>query len=230
MIVPLCRSLSVPAVSSSIALNAQKAQKDFDRTETIISPSVFHGKVTAYLPRTDSSNYKDQTLIFDTGANIHLEGTANIDESSIPMDTSGGETSISSTRHPVETVLGEILMHQSSGLPDDKKLNSASKFLRENRATAILNGSGGHLFDAENTVLADLHVRNGIFYAVHHSRALFSELKDLQHPEANSWLKTHARFGHCGLEELSKATNSKVSKKPSDACHGCARAELVARK
>ena len=81
--------------------------------------------------------------------------------------------------------------------------------------------------------MATLEVRNGIYYATALQAkivAMFTEAKDLEHPEVSKWLMNHARFRHCANEPLYKVTQSKVSQKANDNFPGCARAKLTARR
>ncbi len=168
--------------------------------------------------------------VFDGGANLHLTGKGgDISKgSSFTIQTAGGETH---SMGESEIVLNnKRYIAQSLPSLGNKNLISASKFLQENKAQALLTPKDGYIFDPKlNTKTHSLVVKNGVYVFEddnHHRQ--FSAFNT----QANTYHQLHAKFGHCHDYALSKIIGKgRLPPKDKDYfCTACAKGKLVAKR
>jgi hypothetical protein len=224
------------------------------------SPSKIHphddaevfSSIRSFLPQRDESNssanakspeveskenpameaFYTQT-IFDGGANLHLTGIGRkATKSSMPLtiQTAGG------AMH--STGEAEILLNDRSyraqSLPSlgNKNLISASRFLQEHNAQALLTPTDGVVFDPKsNNVTHSLVVKNGV-YVFEESMENYGMFSAHSSQQSLTYHQLHTRYGHCHDNALLKIIGggNLPQKDPDYFCKACAKGKLVAKR
>jgi hypothetical protein len=148
------------------------------------------------------------------------------------LATSNGYTTISRYPDTVSTPIGDLNMHSGPSHPCDTLIISCAKLLQERQAYAVLLPTTGEIRStSDDRVLHQLDVVNGLYQiqipTSHYSH--FHEETHLFQKKLTPWLKVHCKYGHAGVEQISKTTGRRISKPADEGCVSCGRAKSIAK-